>query len=83
MKLTVIIVNYNVKFFVEQCLDSLERALDGIDSEVFVVDNHSSDGSIEYLKPRFPKVIFIESNHNLGFARANNMAIRQAEGQYG
>lgn len=57
MKLTVIIVNYNVKFFVEQCLDSLERALDGIDSEVFVVDNHSSDGSIEYLKPRFPKVI--------------------------
>ncbi len=82
MKLTVIIVNYNVKFFVEQCLDSLERALDGIDSEVFVVDNHSSDGSIEYLKPRFTKVIFIESNHNLGFARANNMAIRQAEGQY-
>lgn len=82
MKLTVIIVNYNVKFFVEQCLDSLERALDGIDSEVFVVDNHSSDGSIEYLKSRFPKVIFIESNHNLGFARANNMAIRQAEGQY-
>lgn len=82
MKLTVIIVNYNVKFFVEQCLDSLERALDGIDSEVFVVDNHSSDGSIEYLKPRFPKVIFIESNHNLGFARANNMAIRQSEGQY-
>lgn len=82
MKLTVIIVNYNVKFFVEQCLDSLERALDGIDGEVFVVDNHSSDGSIEYLKPRFPKVIFIESNHNLGFARANNMAIRQAEGQY-
>lgn len=82
MKLTVIIVNYNVKFFVEQCLDSLERALDGIDSEVFVVDNHSSDGSIEYLKPRFPKVIFIESNHNLGFARANNIAIRQAEGQY-
>lgn len=82
MKLTVIIVNYNVKFFVEQCLESLERALDGIDSEVFVVDNHSSDGSIEYLKPRFPKVIFIESNHNLGFARANNMAIRQAEGQY-
>lgn len=82
MKLTVIIVNYNVKFFVEQCLDSLERALDGIDNEVFVVDNHSSDGSIEYLKPRFPKVIFIESNHNLGFARANNMAIRQAEGQY-
>lgn len=82
MKLTVIIVNYNVKFCVEQCLDSLERALDGIDNEVFVVDNHSSDGSIEYLKPRFPKVIFIESNHNLGFARANNMAIRQAEGQY-
>ena len=49
MKLTVIIVNYNVKYFVEQCVESLRRALDGIDSEIVVVDNHSKDGSVEYL----------------------------------
>lgn len=82
MKLTVIIVNYNVKYFVEQCLISVERALQGLEGEVFVVDNHSQDGSIDYLKPRFPWVKFIESNHNNGFAKANNMAIRQSEGQY-
>lgn len=82
MKLSVIIVNYNVKYFVEQCLDSLEKALEGIDNEVFVVDNHSADGSAEYLRPRFPNVRIIESNHNLGFAKANNIAIRQAIGEY-
>ena len=82
MKLSIIIVNYNVKYYVEQCLTSIERALDGIEGEVFVVDNHSHDGSVEYLKQRFPWVTFIESNHNLGFARANNLAIRQSVGQY-
>lgn len=82
MKLSIIIVNYNVKYYLEQCLTSLERALAGIEGEVTVVDNHSSDGSLAYLKPRFPHVTFIESNHNLGFARANNIAIRQSRGEY-
>lgn len=82
MKLAVVIVNYNVKHYVEQCLHSLERALDGIESEVFVVDNHSKDGSVEYLRSRFSNINIIESNHNLGFARANNIAIRRSSGEY-
>ena len=65
MKLSIIIVNFNVKYFVEQCLESIERALGGIDYEIYVADNHSTDNSVEYLKPRFPKVNFIECNHNL------------------
>ena len=75
MKLTVIIVNYNVKYYLEQCLTSVRRAIGGLETEVVVVDNHSRDGSVEYLRSRFPEVTFIESNHNLGFARANNMAV--------
>lgn len=82
IKLTIVIVNYNVKYYVEQCLLSIERALKNISSIVYVVDNHSKDGSMDYLKPRFPWVNFIESNHNLGFARANNIAIRQSESEY-
>lgn len=82
IKLSVIIVNYNVKGYVEQCLGSLMRALSGIDSEVFVVDNHSQDGSVDYLSARFPEVRIVSSNHNLGFARANNIAIRQSSGEY-
>ena len=82
VKLSVVIVNYNVKHFVEQCLDSLYKALVGVECELFVVDNHSHDGSVEYLAERFPGVNLIESIHNQGFARANNLAIRQASGQY-
>lgn len=82
MKLTVIIVNYNVKYFVEQCLDSLQKSLNGVDCQIVVSDNHSSDGSIDYLKPRYPNVRFIEGNHNLGFSRANNIAIRQTRSEY-
>ena len=82
MKLTVVIVNYNVRHYLEQCLRSLERALKGIEAEVYVVDNHSKDGSAEALQPLFPAVHFISSNHNLGFARANNIAIHQSEGEY-
>ena len=54
-KLTVIIVNYNVKFYIDQCLHSLQAALEDIDAEVYVVDNHSRDGSVSYLKKRHPK----------------------------
>ena len=57
MKLSVVIVNYNVKYYLEQCLGSLETAVTGIDCEIIVVDNDSHDDSIEYLKPRFPNVI--------------------------
>ena len=82
MKLSVIIVNYNVKFYLEQCLLSVFKATKNIDTEVFVVDNHSRDGSVDYLTDRFPSVNVISSNHNLGFARANNIAIRQCSGDY-
>ena len=81
-KLTVIIVKYNVKFYIDQCLHSLQAALEDIDAEVYVVDNHSRDGSVSYLKKRHPKVHVVASNHNLGFSRANNIAIRQSESEY-
>ena len=82
MKLTVIIVSYNVKHYIEQCLDSLYRALQGIEAEIYVVDNYSKDNSVEYLQQRFTDVKFIACNHNLGFARANNLAINRTESDY-
>jgi GT2 family glycosyltransferase len=82
MVLSVIIVNYNVKFFLEQCLCSVTKALRDIDSEILVVDNHSSDGSLEYLESRFPGTRFLANKENTGFARANNQALDKARGKY-
>lgn len=81
-KLTVVIVSYNVKHYLDQCLDSVQRAVKDLDVEIIVVDNHSRDGSIEFLSMRHPGVRFIASRHNLGFAKANNLAIRQSESEY-
>ena len=77
--LSVIIVNYNVKFYLEQCLESVRRASQGLQVEVFVVDNLSTDGSVDYLRERFPDVTFVANQENVGFARANNQAIRQSK----
>lgn len=82
MKLSVIIVNYNVKYYIHQCLLSVMKATEGVDTEIFVVDNHSKDGSVEYLRGLFKKINVVSSNQNLGFARANNVAIRRATGDY-
>lgn len=82
VQLSVIIVNYNVKYYLEQCLESVRRASQGLLVETFVVDNLSSDGSIAYLRERFPEVTFIENKENVGFARANNQAIRMSSGKY-
>ena len=82
MKLSIVIVNYNVEYFLEQCLRSVEVALRGIDAEVFVVDNNSVDGSVEMLKAKFPQVKLIANKDNPGFAKANNQAIRQCSGEY-
>ncbi|MBQ2518878.1 MAG: glycosyltransferase, partial [Bacteroidaceae bacterium] len=82
MKLSVIIVSYNVKYLLEQCLRSVLRACDGLESEVWVVDNASSDGSYEYLHERFQQVHFVQNEENVGFSRANNLAIRKSSGQY-
>ncbi len=82
-KLSVIIVSYNVKYYLEQCLTSLLWAVRDIDTEIIVVDNHSKDGSVDYLHNRFgSKVRIISSNHNHGFAKANNIAISQSSGEY-
>ena len=81
MKISVVIVNYNVKYYVGQCIDSVRRALRGIDSEIIVVDNHSRDGSVDYLS-KIEAVRIIESGHNLGFSKANNIAIRQSTAEY-
>lgn len=82
MDLSVVIVNYNVKYFLEQCLHSVKKAIDGINAEVFVVDNNSVDGSCSHIKERFPWVKLIENRENLGFSKANNQAIRQSSGKY-
>lgn len=82
MKLTIVIVNYNVKHYLSACLHSVQRALTGIPAEVIVVDNASTDGSVAELSLRFPEVRFIENAENCGFARANNQAIREAKGEY-
>ena len=89
LKLSVIIVNYNVKYYLDQCIRSVLRAFEEMNTpaEIIVVDNHSADGSVDYLEQRypqklFPMVRFVRSAHNLGFARANNIALRQSRGEY-
>jgi len=80
--ISVIIVNYNVKPFLQQCLVSLQRAMGDIPHEIIVVDNHSVDGSPAMLKEQFPEVRVIVNRYNLGFSRANNQALAQAHGKY-
>lgn len=82
MKLSVVIVSYNVRRFVEQCLDSVHKASEGIESEVFVVDNASQDDTVEAIGKEYPWVRLIANDDNLGFACANNIAIRQSVGEY-
>jgi GT2 family glycosyltransferase len=82
MRLSVVIVNYNVRHFLEQALGSVRRAMQGIDGEVWVVDNHSADDSVRMVRERFPEVRLIANTDNPGFAVANNQAIRQSTGEY-
>jgi GT2 family glycosyltransferase len=82
MKLSVVIVNYNVKHFLEQCLHSVFKALEGIEGEVMVVDNNSVDGSVEMVQQKFPAVRLIANTFNAGFSKANNQAIRISGGEY-
>lgn len=82
MQLSIIIVNYNVKHFLEQCLCSVQKAITGIQAEIVVIDNNSTDNSLSYLTPRFPAVQFVENKQNLGFAKACNQGLQQATGKY-
>ena len=81
-KLSVVIVNYNVKHFIEQCLFSVLKAAENIACEIFVVDNNSVDGSVTIIKDKFPQVNLIVNKVNTGFSVANNQAIRLAKGEY-
>ncbi|MCR5181175.1 MAG: glycosyltransferase family 2 protein [Bacteroidaceae bacterium] len=82
MKLSVVIVSYNVRHYLFQCLDSVLRATAEMDADVWVVDNCSTDGSVSLLRDHFPDVHFIQNEENVGFARANNQAIRLSQGEY-
>lgn len=82
MKLSIVIVSYNVRDYLENCLQSVSRALEGIEGDVFVVDNHSDDDSVETVRSQYPWVRLIENQENMGFSRANNIAIREARGEY-
>ncbi len=82
MILSVIIVNYNVKILLRECLDSVSTAIAELDAEVFIVDNASTDNSIELLQPLFPQFHFIRNDINTGFAKANNQALALASGKF-
>src|SRR4030042_2551316 len=82
MQLSIIIVNWNVKDLLRKNLQSIFKLTQGLEFEVFVVDNASKDGSVQMVMQKFPEVNLIVSNENLGFAKANNLALEQAQGKY-
>jgi GT2 family glycosyltransferase len=82
MQLSVIILNYNVRYFLELCVLSVESALENIDSEIIVIDNNSSDNSCEMMQTRFPNVKLIQNNQNVGFPKGNNIGVDEASGEY-
>ena len=82
VKLAVIIVNYNVKYFLKQCLESVYNSTHLDKIEVYVVDNASKDGSVEMVANSFPEVKIIANKKNVGFSTANNQAIKQTEAEY-
>ncbi|MEO8515982.1 MAG: glycosyltransferase family 2 protein, partial [Flavobacterium sp.] len=82
MQLSVIILNYNVRYFLEQCVLSVQKALENIEGEIIVIDNDSKDDSCEMMKQRFPNVKLIENPLNLGFPKGNNTGVAEAKGKY-
>ncbi len=82
MQLSIVIVNYNVKYFLEHCLLSTIKATKNLDAEIFVIDNNSSDGSEVYLTEKFKSVHFYWLKENIGFGRANNYALQFAKGEH-
>ena len=82
MQLSIVIVNYNSKFLIEQCLGSVGKAIAGIETEIIVVDNNSTDGSKEHLEEKFPSIKFIFNNANVGFAKACNQGFGISSGKF-
>ena len=82
MQLSVIILNYNVRYFLEQCVLRVEKALAGIDGEIIIIDNNSPDDSCAMMKAKFPHIKLIENKENSGFPKGNNIGVAQAKGEY-
>ncbi|WP_378177023.1 glycosyltransferase family 2 protein [Aquimarina sp. SS2-1] len=82
LKLSVIILNYNVRYFLELCILSVQKAITSLEAEIIVIDNNSSDDSCEMVKKNFPTVTLIENKENIGFAKANNQGVAVAKGEY-
>lgn len=82
MQLSIIILNYNVRYFLELCLQSVEAATTNLNAEIIVVDNNSNDGSCKMVKQKFPNIKLIENKENLGFSKGNNIGVQHAKGDY-
>ena len=82
MKLSVVILNYNVQYFLEQCIRSVQKAIKTLDAEIIIIDNDSKDGSCEMVRTKFPHLTLIENKENVGFSKANNQAVSIAKGEY-
>ncbi|WP_298236877.1 glycosyltransferase family 2 protein [uncultured Algibacter sp.] len=82
MKLSVVILNYNVQYFLHLCLKSVYKAVEKIEAEIIVVDNNSHDNSCKMVREVFPEAILIENKENFGFSKANNIGVSKAKGEY-
>ncbi|TDO71507.1 GT2 family glycosyltransferase [Flavobacterium chryseum] len=82
MQLSVIILNYNVRYFLEQCVLSVQEAIAELDAEIIVIDNNSTDDSCLMMQQRFPKIKLIQNKENYGFPKGNNIAVAEAQGKY-
>ncbi len=82
MQLSIIILNYNVRYFLETCVLSVQKAIENLDAEIIIIDNNSSDDSCRMVKSRFPKIKLIENKENYGFPKGNNIGVKEAIGDY-
>ncbi len=82
MDVSVVILNYNVKYHLDACIQSVQKALENIKAEIIVADNNSTDGSRDYFKDIFPTVKFLWFSDNSGFAKGYNKAVKHAKGKY-
>lgn len=82
MKLSVVILNYNVRYFLEQCILSVQKAIENLEAEIIVIDNDSKDDSCEMVRRNFPEITLVENKENVGFSKANNQAVAVAKGEY-
>jgi len=80
--LSVILVNFNGRESIGRCLDSLEKNSPEIKKEIIVVDNHSTDGSVEFLQKEYPNIHLLRNSKNLGFSKANNQGLKASRGHY-